>query len=83
MLALSRKKGEAILIDGDIEIRVIDIQGDKVKLGINAPHEKSIYREEVYEIIKGSNKQAQFTQLKKNEMNQIKNLMVKTKNKKL
>lgn len=48
MLALSRKKGQSIIIDGGIEITIVDIDGDKVKLGINAPKNISIYREEIY-----------------------------------
>ncbi len=58
MLALTRKKDEAIIIDGNIEIKILDVQGDKVKLGISAPKEINIYREEVYAKIKSSNKDA-------------------------
>ncbi len=58
MLALTRKKDEAIIISGGIEIRVLDIQGDKVKLGIGAPDNVQIYREEVYSQIKVNNKEA-------------------------
>ena len=58
MLALTRKKQEAIMIDGNIEIRVLDIQGDKVKLGISAPKNVGIHREEVYAQIKSANKEA-------------------------
>ncbi|MBP3889443.1 MAG: carbon storage regulator CsrA [Cellulosilyticum sp.] len=48
MLALTRKKNQAIVIDGNIEITVLEIKGDKVKLGISAPCDKTIYRKEVY-----------------------------------
>ena len=48
MLALSRKKDEAIIINDDIEITVIEIKGDQVKLGITAPKSVPIYRKEVY-----------------------------------
>ena len=58
MLALTRKKDEAIIIDGGIEIKILDIQGDKVKLGISAPKEVNVYREEVYESIKKNNQEA-------------------------
>ena len=58
MLALTRKKQEAIMIDGNIEIRVLDIQGDKVKLGISAPKNVGIHREEVYAQIKSANEEA-------------------------
>ena len=58
MLALTRKKNEAIIIDEQIEIRVLDIVGDKVRLGISAPKEVSIYREEIYLQVLESNKKA-------------------------
>ena len=58
MLALSRKKDEAIVINGDIEITVIDIKGDQVKLGISAPKAVPIYRKEVFVQIQTSNKEA-------------------------
>ena len=44
MLALSRKKNEAIIINNNIEITVLDIRGDQIKLGISAPKEVPIYR---------------------------------------
>ena len=58
MLALSRKKDEAIIINDDIEITVIEIKGDQVKLGITAPKYVPIYRKEVYVQIKDANKEA-------------------------
>ncbi|MGI6332230.1 MAG: carbon storage regulator CsrA [Zhaonellaceae bacterium] len=58
MLVLSRKKMEALLIGEDIKITVIGIEGDKVKLGIEAPENLTIYREEIYEAIKAENKEA-------------------------
>ena len=48
MLALSRKKGEALMINNDIEITVLDIKGEQVKIGISAPKEVPVYRKEVY-----------------------------------
>ena len=48
MLALSRKKDEAIVVNDNIEITIIDIKGDQVKLGISAPKSIPIYRTEVY-----------------------------------
>ena len=47
MLALSRKKNEAIIINNDIEITVLEVKGDQVKIGISAPKEVPIYRKEV------------------------------------
>ena len=58
MLALSRKKDEAIIINDDIEITIIEIKGDQVKLGITAPKSVPIYRKEVYLQIKDANKEA-------------------------
>lgn len=58
MLALSRKKGEALIINNNIEITVLDVKGDQVKIGINAPKEVPIYRNEVYEQIQAANKEA-------------------------
>lgn len=57
MLALTRKRDEAIIISGGIEIKILDIQGDKVKLGITAPKQVEVYREEVYEQIKLNNQE--------------------------
>lgn len=58
MLALSRKKDEAIIINNDVEITVIEIKGDQVKLGISAPKSVPIYRKEVYVQIQEANKEA-------------------------
>lgn len=58
MLALSRKKGEALVINNDIEVTVLEVKGDQVKLGISAPKEVPIYRKEVYLQIQDSNKEA-------------------------
>lgn len=58
MLALSRKKDEAIVINDDIEIKVIEIKGDQVKIGIRAPKSVPIYRKEVYVQIQEANKAA-------------------------
>ena len=56
MLALSRKKDESLVIDNCIEVTILDIRGDQVKVGINAPKEIPIYRKEVY--LQEANKQA-------------------------
>ena len=55
MLALSRKKNEAIVINNDIEITVLEVKGDQVKIGISAPKEVPIYRKEVYIQIQEAN----------------------------
>ncbi len=51
MLVLSRKKNESIVIDESIVITVVEIRGDKVRLGIEAPRDVSIHRNEVFELI--------------------------------
>lgn len=58
MLALSRKKDEAIVINDDIEVTIIEIKGDQVKLGITAPKSVPVYRKEVYTQIQAANKEA-------------------------
>ncbi len=58
MLALSRKKNEALVINNDIEITILEIKGDQVKIGINAPKEVPVYRKEVYVQIQKENEEA-------------------------
>lgn len=58
MLALSRKAGESIIINNDIEIVVLDVKGEQVKIGINAPKTVPIFRKEIYEQIQEANKEA-------------------------
>lgn len=58
MLALGRKKGESIIINDNIEIVIIDITKDSVRIGIQAPKEISIHRKEVFEQIMKENQQA-------------------------
>lgn len=58
MLVLTRKKNESIVIGDNIEISVIDISGDQVRIGIKAPKTVSIHRKEVFEEIQAENKQA-------------------------
>ncbi len=48
MLALTRKKGEALVLNNNIEITVLEVKGDQVKIGIQAPKDVSIYRKEIY-----------------------------------
>lgn len=52
MLVLSRKLNDAVIIGDDVEVRVVSIQGDKVKLGVTAPPDVSVHRTEVYLAIK-------------------------------
>lgn len=57
MLVLSRKKNESIVIDNHITIVVVEIRGDKVRLGIEAPKEVPVHRREVYEAIQKQNEE--------------------------
>ncbi|MEY4917813.1 MAG: hypothetical protein RL616_1726 [Verrucomicrobiota bacterium] len=58
MLILSRKIGESIVIDGRIHVKIMRVDGDVVKLGIEAPMEVPVHRQEVYEEIQRNNQQA-------------------------
>jgi len=58
MLVLSRQRDETIMIGDDVEITVVDIRGDKVRLGITAPRQIQVHRKEVYDAIKRENQQA-------------------------
>lgn len=58
MLALSRKKNEAIIISNNVEITILEVKGDQVKIGITAPKDVPIYRKEVYMQIQEANKEA-------------------------
>lgn len=51
MLVLSRKKNERIIIGGNIVVTVVEVRGDKVRIGIEAPREMPVHREEVHEAI--------------------------------
>ena len=71
MLALSRKKNEALVINNNIETTVLEIKGEQVKLGISAPRDVPVYRKEVYEQIQEANKEAVNTE----GFEQLKNLL--------
>jgi len=62
MLVLSRKKNETIVIRDDIVVTVVEIRGDRVRLGIEAPREVAVHRREVYEAIKRSESSRQASQ---------------------
>ncbi len=59
MLVLSRKKNESIVINNDITIVVVEIRGDKVRLGIEAPKEVPVHRQEVYDAIQRNEAESQ------------------------
>lgn len=58
MLVITRKKGESLLIGDDIEVKVVKVEEGSVKIGIEAPKEKVIFRKEVYENVKEENSKA-------------------------
>lgn len=58
MLVLSRKVGQSIVLQDDIRIKIVSVDGDNVKLGIEAPKHVRIYRDEIYESIRSENKGA-------------------------
>ena len=62
MLALSRKKNEVLVINNDIEITILEIKGEQVKIGITAPKEVPVYRKEVYMQIQKANEEATTTE---------------------
>ncbi len=70
MLALTRKKGESLVINNNIEVTILEIRGDQIKLGISAPRDVSVYRKEVYLQIQEENKAA----LETNNAEALKNL---------
>lgn len=58
MLALTRKKGEALVLNNNIEVTILEVKGDQVKVGIQAPKDVSIYRKEIYLQIQKENEEA-------------------------
>jgi carbon storage regulator len=71
MLVLARRLNESIMIGDDIEVVVIDIKGDQVKLGIRAPKRVSVHRKEIYDEIKKENIAAGDSKFKPEELSDI------------
>lgn len=63
MLILNRKPGESIILNDNIEIKILEIQDGKIKIGIEAPKEVSILRKEVYDEVKEENKRSLESQI--------------------
>ncbi|HOR93379.1 MAG TPA: carbon storage regulator CsrA [Spirochaetota bacterium] len=75
MLVLARKVNESIMIGDDIEIVIIDIKGDQVKLGIKAPKSVAVHRKEIYEEIQKENIAAMKSQLKPETLKDITDIL--------
>lgn len=58
MLVLSRSKGEKIVINNDIVLTILEVSGDHVRIGIDAPPEVTVYREEIYKALQDQNRSA-------------------------
>lgn len=71
MLILSRRKDESIIIDGNIEVKILEIGDGKVQIGIEAPQDIDIFREELYKSIQEENIEAAKTNIDIKEMNQL------------
>ena len=71
MLALSRKVNESVMIGNDVEITILEIKGDQVKIGIAAPKSVPIYRKEIYLQIQESNKEAMQTETSVEALNEL------------
>jgi carbon storage regulator len=64
MLVLSRQKDESIMVGDDVEITIVDVRGDKVRLGITAPRHIPVHRKEIYEAIQREKAQKQSAEKK-------------------
>jgi carbon storage regulator len=71
VLALSRKINESIVIGNEVEITILEVKGDQVKIGINAPKSIPIYRKEIYVQIQQANKEAADSKASIKELNQL------------
>ncbi|HAK45258.1 MAG TPA: carbon storage regulator [Spirochaeta sp.] len=71
MLILTRKLNESITIGDNVEVSVIEIKGDQVKLGINAPREIKVYRKEVYLAIQQENREAAMVSIELPELDDL------------
>ncbi len=75
MLVFSRKKDEAIMVGSDIELKIISIGRDTVKVGINAPRQVPIHRKEIFLAIEEENRNAALKTVNSNQLNFLKGLV--------
>lgn len=71
MLVLARKKGESIMVGDDIELIILGVEGDTVKVGIVAPQQVDVYRKEIYLSIQESNKEASKNKIKTSDLGDL------------
>nr|WP_269752192.1 carbon storage regulator CsrA [Leptospira ainazelensis] len=76
-MVLARRTNESIMIGDDIEIVIVDIKGDQVKIGVKAPRKVSVHRAEVYKDIQEENKKAAGTKIKPEDLGKIGNILKK------
>ena len=77
MLVLTRKRNQSIMVNDNIELTIIDIQGDQVRVGINAPKDVKVFRKEVYVEMTQENKEA--TNVTMDALSMLKNAILKQK----
>jgi len=75
MLVLTRKTGQKLIIDNDIEVVILETRGESVKIGINAPKHVSVFREEIYDEIRRTNRESREGNVSASELSQVLNLM--------
>ncbi len=79
MLVLARRLNQYIIIGNDIEVVIVDIKGDQVKIGIKAPKNVSVHRAEVHQEIQAENIQAVNVSIKPEELGKLSNILKKKK----
>ena len=79
MLVLTRKRNQSIILNDNIELTIIDIQGDQVRVGINAPKDVKVFRKEVYVEMTEENQRA--SQVQMDALSLLKNAILKQKSK--
>ena len=71
MLALSRKKNEALIINNNVEVTILEVKGDQVKIGVTAPKSVAIFRKEIYLQIQEENKKAAENQVDRDTIEKL------------
>lgn len=79
MLILSRKTNEKIIIGNDIIVSIIEVRGDQVKIGVEAPRTVKVYRQEIYQAIQSENKEAVISINSDSQLNELSSLIQKEK----